>query len=85
MRHLGIWGVTDEVCRPDGDDDYEEYGQEDYTCVVRKLMLSLSVVKRLSAIVFRTRCTVQGCLCDHIIDSGSQKNIKSKGTVESYS
>ena len=32
--------VEDEVYESDGDDDYEEYKQEEYTCVVRKLMLS---------------------------------------------
>ena len=32
--------VENEVCGPDGDDDYEEYEQEEYTCVVRKLILS---------------------------------------------
>ena len=32
--------VENEVCRPNGD-DYEEYEQEEFTCVVRKLMLSL--------------------------------------------
>ena len=33
--------VENKVCGPDGDDDYEEYEQEEYTCVVRKLMLYL--------------------------------------------
>ena len=33
--------VENEVYGPDGDDDYEEYEQEEYTCVARKLMLSL--------------------------------------------
>ena len=28
------------MCRPDGDGDSKEYEQEEYTCVVRKLMLS---------------------------------------------
>ena len=28
------------MCGPDGDDDYEEHEQEEYTYVVRKLMLS---------------------------------------------
>ena len=32
--------VESEVCGHDGGDDYEEYEQEDYTCMVRKLMLS---------------------------------------------
>ena len=32
--------VENKVCRPNGDDDYEEYEYEGYTCVVRKLMLS---------------------------------------------
>ena len=32
--------VKNEVYKLDGDDDYEEYEQEEYTCVVRKLMLS---------------------------------------------
>ena len=32
--------VENEVCGPEGDDDYEEHEQEEYTCVVRKLMLS---------------------------------------------
>ena len=32
--------VENGVCRPDGDEDYEEYEQKDYTCVVRKLFIS---------------------------------------------
>ena len=32
--------------------------------------------------LFRTRCTVQGSLCDLIIDGGSQENIISKDVVE---
>lgn len=28
----------DKMCGLDGDDDYEDYGQEEYTCVVRNLM-----------------------------------------------
>ena len=32
--------LEDEVCRLDGDGDYEEYDKEEYTCIVRKLMLS---------------------------------------------
>ena len=32
--------------------------------------------------LFRTRCTLQGSLCDLIIDSGSQENIISKDVVE---
>ena len=32
--------------------------------------------------LFRTRCTVQGSLCDFIIDSGSQENIISKDVLE---
>ena len=32
--------VENEVCGPNREDDYEEYEQEEYTCVVRKLMLS---------------------------------------------
>ena len=68
--------AEDEVCEPDGDDDYEDYGQEEYNCVVRKLMLSPKCnddTQRHK--LFRTRCTVQGSLCDLIIDGGSQENI----------
>ena len=32
--------------------------------------------------LFRTRCTVQGSLCDLIINSGIQKNIISKDVME---
>ena len=32
--------------------------------------------------LFRTRCILQGSLCDLIIDSGSQENIISKDVVE---
>ena len=32
--------VEDEVCEPDGDDDYEDYEREECACVVRKFMLS---------------------------------------------
>ena len=32
--------AEDEVCEPNGDDDYEDYEQEEYNCVVRKLILS---------------------------------------------
>ena len=68
--------VENEVCGPDGDDDYEEYEQEEYTCVVRKLMLSPKCSDETQRHkLFRIRCTVQGNLCDLIIDSGSQENI----------
>ena len=75
--------VENEVCGPHGDDDYEEYKQEEYTCVVRKLMLSLKCGDETQRHkLIHTRCTVQGSLCDLIIDSGSQKNIISKDVVE---
>ena len=64
--------IENEVCGPDGDDDYEEYEQEEYTCVMKKFMLSLKCGDETQCHeLFRTRCTVQGSLCDLIIDSGS--------------
>ena len=75
--------LEDEVCELDGDDDYEEYEQEEYTCVVRKLMLSPKCDDETQRHqLFRTRCTVQGNLCDLIIDSGIHENIISKDVVE---
>ena len=75
--------VENEVCIPDRDDDYEEYEQEEYTCVVRKLMLSSKCSDETQHHkLFSTRCTVQGSLCDLIIDSGSRENIISKDVVE---
>ena len=54
----------------DGDDDYEEYEQEEYTCVVSKLVLSSKCGNETQQPrLFRTRCTMQGSLCDLIIDS----------------
>ena len=51
--------AEDEVCEPDGDDDYEDYGQEEYNCVVRKLMLSPKCNDDTQHHkLFRTRCTV---------------------------
>ena len=75
--------VENEVYEPDGDDDYEEYEQEEYTCVVRKLMLSPKGGDETQRHkLFRTRCIVQRSLCDLIIDSGSQENIISKDVEE---
>ena len=75
--------VEKEVCGPDGDDDYEEYEQEEYSFVVRKLMLSLKCGDETQRHeLFLTRRTVQGGLCDLIIDSGSQENIISKDVVK---
>ena len=59
----------------------EEYEQEEYTCVVRKLMLSWKCGDETQHLKL-TRCTVQGSSCDLIIDSGSQENIISKYVVE---
>ena len=75
--------VENEVCGHDGDNDYEEYEQEEYTYVVRKLMLSSKCGDETQRHkLFRTRCTVQGSLYDLIIDSGSQESIISKDVVE---
>ena len=71
------------MCRPDGDDDYEEYDQEEYTCVVRKIMFSPNCSGETQRHKhFHTRCIVQRSLCDFIIDSGNQENIMSKDVVE---
>ena len=71
--------VENEVWGPDGDDYYEEY----HTCMARKLMLSPKCNDETQHHEqFRNRCTVQGSLCDLIIDSGSQENIISKDVVE---
>ena len=75
--------VENKVYGPDGEDDYEEYEQEEYTCVVRKLMLSLKCDDETPCYkLFHSKCTVQGSLCDLIIDSGSQNNIISKDVLE---
>ena len=75
--------VDDEVCGCDGDNDYEEYEQEEYAYVVRKLMLSPKCGDETQCHnLFRIRCTVQGSLCDLTIDSGSQENILSKDVME---
>ncbi|EEF31003.1 conserved hypothetical protein [Ricinus communis] len=50
------------------DDDYEDDEQEEYICVVRKLMLS---PKCDDDKLFHIRCIVQGSLCDLIIDNRS--------------
>ena len=45
--------------RMNRDDDYEEYEQEEYTCVVRKLMLSPKCGDETHHHrLFRTRCIV---------------------------
>ena len=68
------------MCRSDGDDDYE---QKEYTCVVRKIMASSKCGDETQRHkLFHTKCTVQGSLCDLIIDSGSQENIINKDIVE---
>ena len=60
------------MCGLDRDDNYDEYEQEEYTYVVRKLMLSLKYGDETQRHkLFRTRCTVLGSLCDLIIDSGN--------------
>ena len=75
--------LENEVCGLDGDDDYEECEQEEYTCVVRKLMLSSKCGDKTQCHkLFCTRCTVQRSYYDLIFDSGSQENIISKGVVE---
>ena len=75
--------VENEVCGPDGDNDYEEYEQEEYTCVVRKLLLSLKCGYETQIHkLFHTRCTKKRSLYDLIIDIGSQENIISKDVVE---
>ena len=75
--------VENELCGPNEDDDYEEYEQEEYTCVVRKLMLSPKCSDETQRHkLFRFRCIVQGSLCDLIIDSGIQENIISNDVVE---
>ena len=62
--------VEDEACGLDGNDDYGEYEQEEYTCVVRKLMLSSKCCDETQRHkLFCTRCTMQGSLYDLIIDS----------------
>ena len=64
--------VENEVCGLDGDDDYEGYEPKEYTCVVRKLMLSPKCGDETQCHkLFRTRCTVYRSLCDLIIDNGS--------------
>ena len=71
--------VEDEVYKPDKDDDYEEYEQKEYTCVLRKFMLSPKCGDGTQCHrLFCTRCTTQGSLCDLIIDSRSHENIISK-------
>ena len=48
--------VENEVCGLDRDDDYDEYEQEEYTCVVRKLILSLKYSEETQRHkLFRTR------------------------------
>ena len=75
--------VENEVCGSDRNCDYEEYEKEEYTCVVRKLMLSATRGDKAQLHkLFHTRCTVQGSLCDLVINSGSQENIISKDVVE---
>ncbi|XP_010276232.1 PREDICTED: uncharacterized protein LOC104611026 [Nelumbo nucifera] len=73
----------DEVyCGPDGQDEEGTYDHEEYTCIVRKLMLyqrSKDTTQRHR--MFRTRCTVQGQLFELIIDSGSQENIIGRDVV----
>lgn len=51
--------------------------------VVRKMMLAPKkgdTTQRHQ--LFRTRCTINGNICDLIIDSGSQENIIGKSIVE---
>ena len=75
--------VENEVCGNDEDDDYGECEQEEYTCVVRKLMLSLKCGDETQRHrLFHTKCIVQLSVRDLIIDSRSQKNIISKGVLE---
>ena len=56
------------------------YEQEEYTCVVRKLMLSVKCDNETQRRhkPFRIRCTMKWSLCDFIIDSGSQENVINK-------
>ena len=82
-RGKGNTSVPAKNSNPDGDDDYEEYEQEEYTCVVKKLMLSLKCGDETQCHkLFRTRCTMKRSLCVLIIDSGSQENIISKDVME---
>ena len=75
--------VENEVCGPDGHDDYEEYKHEEYTFVVRNLMLSPQRGDKTQRHkLFRTKCIMQGSLYDLIIDCGIQENIISKDVVE---
>ena len=75
--------TEDEACGLDRDDDYKDYEQEEYNFIVRKLILSPKYGDETQHHkLFRTRCTVQGSLCDLIIDDGSQKNIISKDIME---
>ena len=51
--------------------------------MVRKLILSPKCGDKTQRHkLCRTRCIVQGSLCDLIIDSGGQENIVSKDVVE---
>ena len=55
--------AENEVCGLSEDDDYKEYEQEEYTCVVRKLVLSPKWGDKTQCHkLFPTRCTVQGSL-----------------------
>ncbi|XP_019052158.1 PREDICTED: uncharacterized protein LOC109114263, partial [Nelumbo nucifera] len=73
----------DEVyCGPDGEDEGGVYEHEEYTCVVRKLMLSQKNRDDTRHRLFHTRCMVQGQLFELIIDSGNQENIISRDVVK---
>ena len=75
--------IENKVCRPDGDNIYEEYEQEEYTCVERKLMLSPECgYETQHHKLFQTRCTMQRSLYDLIIDIRSHENIISKDVVK---
>ena len=75
--------LKEEVCEPYEDDDCEDYEGDEYTCVVRKFMLSQKYEDDTQHDkLFHTRCTVHGSLFDLIIDSGSQENIVGRDVVK---
>ncbi|XP_048134036.1 uncharacterized protein LOC115730707 [Rhodamnia argentea] len=64
------------------EEEVEDEVGEQVNCVVRRLLLAPRIEDTQRNQLFRARCTVNGKVCDVIIDSGSCENIVSKALVD---
>src|SRR5205809_752281 len=76
-------GEDATYCEADGGDDEYDDDDEGQTYVIQRLMLAPKQEDESQRNqLFRTRCTVNNCILNVIIDGGSCKNIVSKKTAE---